>query len=814
MTKLYMRGVYKTLRMIFVLCAVCFATANSMNFEAWAQGNREAFNDNNSVTGRVVDRNGAGVANASVTLAGFGVASERQAQTDETGAFRFDEVARGRYRLNVAGENFASASQELIIENERAINVEVRLDARAVDEAVTVTVTRSVEEIGTIPGAISVIGKGELEDQSQVGIGIADTLSKTVPGLAPSNQSLSVFGQTLRGRPFQVLIDGIPQSTTRNVQRDLETIDRAGIERVEVLRGTTAIYGDGATGGIINIITRTPTEERLRFSTEVGTNFSLTHPSGSLGGYLRQSIAGKKDAFDFILSGTLERTSGFFDADGDRIPPDPHGQGGLADARNYNVFGKLGYALTRGQRIQFTFDRYRNRQETAFSSDLAVNTLAGRQKARVIGGLDLEEQQGTTNTFVNLDYTNNRLFDSANRLHAQVYYRDFVSRFFPFDGRNFASFANSITQSFVDSIKRGGRLEIASPIVGETKLSLLYGVDFASEGTAQPVTISDVNAFTQSGGRVFRTTAERTFTPYIAQRNFGAFVQAEYRAFERLITRGGARYERLNLNIPDFTTLANNFITGGELKYDAVLFNLGTVYNFTDSLNVFANFSQGFSVADVGRTLRSAPRGLTVNTLRPEAQKVNNYETGARFTQGKFQTSLALFYNTSDLGTSFTPQLEILRAPERIYGAEVDANFQPSTRFRFGGTATLLEGEFDPDLDGRFTYLTNDRIAPVKLTAFAEYDVTSRFRTRLQTLYSGNRRRFGDNLVFGRAPVNDYATVDLLGSFRLPKGNLRFGIENLLNKLYFPPTSQWFGNDSAYSAARGAQASISYSIDY
>ncbi|MFX7540979.1 TonB-dependent receptor plug domain-containing protein, partial [Acinetobacter baumannii] len=76
----------------------------------------------------------------------------------------------------------------------------------------------------------------------------------------------SINGQTLRGRNLAVLIDGIPQSTTINVRRDLFNIDASAIERIEVLRGPTAIYGDGATGGVINI-TRAPGEGPVRFTT-------------------------------------------------------------------------------------------------------------------------------------------------------------------------------------------------------------------------------------------------------------------------------------------------------------------------------------------------------------------------------------------------------------------------------------------------------------------------------------------------------------------------------------------------------------------
>jgi iron complex outermembrane receptor protein len=124
-----------------------------------------------------------------------------------------------------------------------------------------------------------------------------------------------------------VLIDGVPQSTNRNVFRNLQNIDPAAIERIEVLRGPTAIYGSEATGGIINIITRTPEEEKFTATTEGSLDFSLTHPEDSLGGNIQQLISGQEGDFDYTISASFDHRRAFFDAEGDRIPPDPNSQG-------------------------------------------------------------------------------------------------------------------------------------------------------------------------------------------------------------------------------------------------------------------------------------------------------------------------------------------------------------------------------------------------------------------------------------------------------------------------------------------------------
>lgn len=92
---------------------------------------------------------------------------------------------------------------------------------------VTVTATRTEEQTQDVPRSVTVINREQIEQQTRLSRDLGEILGKTVPGLAPPTQSASNFGQTLRGRNILVLIDGVPQSTSRNAFRDLKTIDPA-----------------------------------------------------------------------------------------------------------------------------------------------------------------------------------------------------------------------------------------------------------------------------------------------------------------------------------------------------------------------------------------------------------------------------------------------------------------------------------------------------------------------------------------------------------------------------------------------------------
>ena len=85
----------------------------------------------------------------------------------------------------------------------------------------------------------------------------------------------------------------------------------------------------------------------------------------------------------------------------------------------------------------------------------------------------------------------------------------------------------------------------------------------------------------------------------------------------KLILKGGVRYEKVNIGVDDYATLPTKNTTtgvvtptmnvkGGDLKYNALVSNIGLRYNLSDYFSPYVSFSQGFSVSDIGLVLRSA----------------------------------------------------------------------------------------------------------------------------------------------------------------------------------------------------------------
>lgn len=83
-------------------------------------------------------------------------------------------------------------------------------------------------------------------------------------------------------------------------------------------------------------------------------------------------------------------------------------------------------------------------------------------------------------------------------------------------------------------------------------------------------------------------------------------------------------------------------------------------------------------------------------------------------------------------------------------------------------------------------------------------------RTAAFNAWNGSGGAIGE-----RFPIESFAVVDLVSSIQVGPGTLRFAVENLLNSLYFAPQTQAdFSTNRAYTASRGAMATIGYSMTY
>lgn len=753
------------------------------------------------VHGTVTDEAGTPIPSVNVILTSLdGEDMIDGTSTSPDGTFSIEGVQPGTYQLVATAIGYEKATTEVTLEGEAHENVSLTVTKKRYGLGeVVVSAARSQETLGSVASSVSVLDPKSLETQRAVTSDLGEVLATEVPGLAPSSGSLSNYGQTLRGRSPFVMIDGVPQNTPlRDAARYLRTVNPEVIERVEVVRGASALYGYGATGGAINIITTEPTPG-LEASTEVGIRASGVDLGESFTGRLHQSVAGQSErGVEYVASGSYEQWGQFYDGKGNLIAQDPRGQGGLAGANEYSVLGKAGVPLATAQRLSATVSYY------SFLQDMEYAREPGNFNEEPTTAVPLDDppgkDPGTQNLVGQLKYEHTDLL--GGDVTARAYLQDYTTRF------GYADFyPNGGGQGVVESTKLGARVDATTPL-GTEGSQLLWGLDALRDQTAQPL---------EDG---------RTYVPPMTQTSAAPFAQVRLLFGDHVTLRGGGRYEALSLTVDDFTTLfpeidtdgdgapdTRNEVGGGTLVYDNTVFNVGVVGTVVDPLDVFASFKQGFSVSDVGRVLRGTAAS-SAEQISPEAKTVNSYEIGLRLGTPVVNATATGFYNTSDLGSTYgdLPELKIIRSPERIYGVEATADVQVLEAVTVGGTFTWLEGKRDANDDGSYdTYLPGNRIPPAKMTGHVEVTPVAGWTSRLQVMHVGSRDRFDDN-VYGHGSIDSYTLVDLSSQIDVGPGALQVGVQNLFDTYYFPVRSQFTNLGRAYTPGRGRNASLSYTV--
>lgn len=666
-------------------------------------------------------------------------------------------------------------------------------------------------------------------DEKQLGLlkqgsagNIGTILAKTVPGLADSSRTITDFGQTLRGRNALILVDGIPLNLSRETSRGLSGIDPESIQNIEVIRGSNAIYGGGATGGIISITTKSAGGEPTA-KTVVGFQTPLTNFShDALSADIHQYFSGSLNDWDYALDFGYKRTGSSYDASGDRIAPEPS-QGDLFDSDAYSIGGKLGYHIDDNQYIQLSANYYTADQDSEYASDPSVAKLpAGSVPAKAIKGLKLADQNQNESQVYNLTYKNKDILGS--NFDSQIYYRDFYTRFNPTDGRNQANRANTINQGYQENDVFGSRFMFNTPLHFLGDSSLVWGGDFIREQSEMPLDTFDPAIYDQSGGLEFVKNGNLIYLPELTTQSVGVFAQLKHRFNDQWSAEIGARYEDSFAEVDDFIPLtqANKpnpyTVKGGKVKADAWLYNASVTFSPVEEHSIYASFSQGFQLPDVGLVIRNANTGFDLGSSFLEPVKVDNYELGWNGDFDRVSSSLAVFYSTSDLGAvqSFNNGLSLARTKEEVTGVEATFGYLGQDEiWGFGGSATWMKGRETPQGRSEDQKMTGYRIPPLKLTSYISYNPSDTWTNRLQATYWGSQDyRLDGKESFGRYDAKTYTTVDLMSSFDVnAKNNVSIGLENIFNRKYYPLYSQLLrsNNNMSHLFASGITLKVAYS---
>lgn len=170
-------------------------------------------------------------------------------------------------------------------------------------EEVVVTATKTGEAVREAPATVEVVTSDEIAVTNSKSV---DEAIRWIPGLyLKRSKGLSETMPTVSMRGFYgpernlILIDSIPAPRGWSWSR----LPLGVVERIEVAKGPfSALYGERAMGGVVNLITRSPEKPLVRLTASAGENGLRIY---------ELSAAGGGDKINCILSAVKRKTDGY-----------------------------------------------------------------------------------------------------------------------------------------------------------------------------------------------------------------------------------------------------------------------------------------------------------------------------------------------------------------------------------------------------------------------------------------------------------------------------------------------------------------------
>lgn len=689
-------------------------------------------------------------------------------------------------------------------------------------ETIVVTGARIPQEISRTARTIYVVDADTVQAEARSGKSLQQILAEKVPSFDPASEGARTsYGQNLRGRTALVLIDGVSMNSARTLSRQFDAIDPFNIERVEVLSGATAIYGGNATGGVINIITKKgkDAEEGVHgeVTTGLGTGFGETR---DIDRDAAGAVTYNSENWDARLSVAGNQTGAYFDGSGTMLTPDIT-QTSTAFNKRVDVMGSLGLQIDDDRRLEITGQFFDSTQDSPFGLYLGP-FLAGLGNPNLLetrDGYQSDFNPRTRRAMVNATYSDDDFL--GQELLIQGSFRREEIQFHPFPGTSPSLyFGGSSQDTDYYSIKAA---MISEPLDG---LKVTYGVDADRDSFSSKQNIFNLNTALQTGGVDFDTIGITGLYPDIDVSTVAAFFQASYEATDRLTINGGVRYQYVTTEVSDFVGAAQQIailngngtsadrIPGGDVSYDAALFNAGATYELTNTQQVYANFSQGFELPDpakyYGRGTYTLANGqytlvnsVNVGDSALQAIKTNSVELGYRFNDGTYAFETAGYYSLSDRSivlNNTTLAVDTVDQDRRVYGIEASGSMKLGQGFDVGTSGHWVKTEVKTDDGWEKEAIGTASVS--KLGGYVGWTKDS-FNVKLS-----GQHVFSLSDESGKE-IDPYTIFDLTGAYRFEEQDttLRFGVVNVFDTDY---TTFWGARAKALYGSLANEAVFDY----
>lgn len=684
-------------------------------------------------------------------------------------------------------------------------------EAAVVLEKFTVTTGyRSPKSVDQIPGAVRLITTQEISNMLLLNDEPTAVLAQTIPGYTQSTQQMQNTSETLRGRAPLRLLDGVSQSTPiRDGSRNGTFTDMGIIDHIEVINGPSAAEGMGAAGGIINYLTKTATKEGSE--TTLTSRFASQGRKDNTDSKVGVIYTNKRGNTDILLSAAYIDRNMMYDANGRLVGMGASGS--YMDTSESQFFVKVGhnFGKNNGQRLTFSTNQFFIQGKGNYTPNPVGNrTLGITDTSWKVPALGAKAVINEFNQYA-LAYNHAALFGGSLNLH--LYKADQAMRFqsstTDSDKQDplIAPLGTLLEQSEIYSTKKGLRSSWSrEKLFNVEGLEVNAGFDFVDELTGQNLALTN-----------------RIWAPPMNYVSKAPFAQLSY-AKGPVTVSAGMRQENGSLQVDSFTTTyfrKRAFVTGGTLTYRSNLPNVGVIVRLPRGWSTFASYSKGFTLPNIGITLRnvSVP-GVRVDTLLDlQAVVVDNKEIGLSWRGSMVSFSGSVYKSYSDFGSSLVvdPTIgnyAVVRQPLEIKGGELSGEVKLSKTLKFTmlySHITGKSGAATATLPALSTSVGINTISPDKVNSSLKWQCSPKL-----LLILDQAATIGREINVGKSSyekTHGSTLYNFTAGYSTKWGDFSIGIENLLNKFYIMDWSQvdQFQN---YFAGRGRVVSLRHSVKF
>ncbi|QOT76491.1 TonB-dependent hemoglobin/transferrin/lactoferrin family receptor [Cupriavidus basilensis] len=686
--------------------------------------------------------------------------------------------------------------------------------ARHLSEVV-VTATRTEERADAVASTITAIDASRIEraqpvDETAL---FADEPDIDVPRDRRRFGAGSINIRGIEDNRVLLMVDGVrlPDYYNGGGPSNLSSATRDApefsfLKRVEVLRGpASSLYGSDAIGGVVSYVTKDP--EDIMRGRAVGGEAGLSWNGIDRSFGQTAGVAGGNETIKGLFMYAHRKGHEVQSMGGNDTTSTGRTKANPQNSETNAWLGKIVLDPAAGHRLKLT---YEHRDNDTFTDIRRLSTALPRVTS-ANGTEDLSRNR------VSLDYEWKPASRVIDRLSASVFYQESESNTVTNQVRSRTSSGcsgSTAGTSLCDvnllfgfrQQQTGFNLQADKSFnTGVVGHRLITGVDFLRTQTSE---MRDGTTYNRTTGVVSKSLAGDNFPihdfPKGETRQTGIFVQDELQfAGGRFTLTPGLRFDHYSLG-PDDDKLYNSVASKPAIsKSDSALSpKLSALWQATDRINLWAQYVFGYrapNYQEINGSFRNTIQGYGAapnGDLNPE--KSRSFEIGARYTDERVQTSVAVFDNRYK---DFIEQVA-LRCPSdpaclaglratyqyrnqssvRIYGAEWRGSYRFLPQWRVDSAVAYAHGNNEQ------TGQPLNSVSPLRASAALTWERGSSSQGQGASLRWRGARAVTrtDDTSFAYFKPGGYGVADIQGWWRFNRyASLVLSVNNVFDKKYW-----------------------------